>query len=79
MGKPENVVRKSNGSPHSVWEASHFQSVQLNWRYFVVGRSPTTSNSIVLCLCTKFPVGGLRKWEAPLDYLVERLGKSWSA
>ena len=27
-----------------------FSSVQLIWIYFVTGRSPTTSNFIVLCL-----------------------------
>ena len=32
-----------------------FQSVQLIWIYFVVGRSPTTSNLIDLFFCTRFP------------------------
>ena len=32
-----------------------FQSVQLIWIYFVAAWSPTKSNSIVLCLCRRFP------------------------
>ena len=32
-----------------------FQSVQLIWIYFVVDRSPTTSNLINLFFCTRFP------------------------
>ena len=32
-----------------------FQSVQLIWIYFVAALSPTKSNSIVLCLCRRFP------------------------
>ena len=32
-----------------------FQSVQLIWIYFVVDRSPTTSNLTNLFFCTRFP------------------------
>ena len=39
-----------------------YQFVQLIWIYFVVGRSPTTSNLIDLFFCTRFPPGGLCKW-----------------
>ena len=71
MEKPEIPVGKSNGSRHSVWKASEnmgcdlrqcsffysFQSVQLIWKYFVEGRSSTTSHFIVLCLYARFPPG----------------------
>ena len=71
MEKPEIPVGESNGSRHSVWEASEnvgcdlqrcnvstsCRSVQLILIYSVAVRSPTTSNFIVLCLCTGFPPG----------------------
>ena len=71
MGKREIPVRKSNGSRHYVWEPSEnmgcdlrrcqffysFKSVQSILIYFVAGRSPITSSSSVLCLCTRFPPG----------------------
>ena len=69
MGKPEISIGKSKGSRHLVWEGFRkyglcfdamqlfhsFWSVQLIWIYFVASRSPSTSNFIVLCSCTKFP------------------------
>ena len=69
MGKPEISIGKSKGSRHLVWEGFRkyglcfevmqffhsFQSVQLIWIYFVASRSPSTSNFILLCSCTKFP------------------------
>ena len=72
MGKPKILVGKWNGqfAPFrlktfrkcGLWfEAMQFfysfKSVQLILIYFVAGSSPTTSSFIVLCLCTRFPLG----------------------
>lgn len=74
MLKPEIPVVQSNGSRSSVREGSEnldcdlrrynfstVRSVQLFWICFVAGRSPTTSNSLVLYLSTGFPPGGFCK------------------
>ena len=45
-----------------------FQSVQLIWIYFVVERFPTSSNVIVLILCTTAPPTVLCKWLAPMFF-----------
>ena len=72
MGKPEISDEQSKQfSRHSVQEASEnmgcvlrrcnffypFQSFLLILINFLAGRSSTTSNSLVLCLCTRFPSG----------------------
>ena len=38
------------GHPNVIWK----HSIQLVCMYFVASRSPTTSNFIVICLCTRF-------------------------
>ena len=62
IGNPETLPEKSNGSCHGLWFEEmqflySFKSVQLIWIKIVAGRSPTTSNFIVLCLRTRFPPG----------------------
>ena len=70
MRKPEILAGKSNGSRHSVWEASELVLFQANQVYlvlvcsiyFVEAHSNTTSNFVVIYLRTRFPRGGLFKW-----------------
>ena len=71
LGKPEILVEKSNGShvipfgnPQKIWAVIsgdnifHSQFILFSliiWMYFVACPSPSTSNFIVQCFCTRFP------------------------